>query len=333
LAEAHQRARGFLPAPRGAHSCSFLVHSLRDRSHHVTELIVLGSAAGGGFPQWNCACRQCAAARAGDARFEPRSEDSLALLSAAGGFLLNATASVARQLAQVPALWPRHGRQSPLLGVVLTNGDLDHTLGLFVLREWQSLAVYATARVRAALEQNAMLRTLQRFPEQLVWRELELGRAVELRGPQGESTGVELTPWPMDGKPPLHLPDQTHDPEDNVALSLRAERGKGALYASSTASTASLLPHLDATELLLLDGTFWSEDEPREFGAPHGARHMGHVPISGTGGSLELRSSIPQRFFTHINNTNPILDRDSAERRTVEAAGWQLARDGMRFVL
>lgn len=298
------------------------------------ELLVLGSAAGGGFPQWNCGCDQCQGVRRGDARFEARSEDTLALLARGGCFLVNASPSAVTQLARYPSLWPHAPRASPIRGVVLTNGDLDHTLGLFALREWHPLAVYATERVRQGLEQNAMLRTLQRFPGQLVWRRLELECETELVASDGAPTGIRVTPIAAEGKPPLHLlGDLPPHAEDNVSLSVRAPSGARALYASSTGSLTKLCAHFAGAELLLLDGTFWSEEEPLGFGAPAGARAMGHLPMGGPGGSVSLPCPIPKRFFTHINNTNPVLDANSEARAALSRAGWELARDGMSFRL
>jgi len=300
---------------------------------HEFELLVLGSAAGGGFPQWNCGCANCAAVRRGDARFEARSEDSLALTSSEATFLVNASAGISAQLARHRTLWPRARRDSPVKGIVLTNGDLDHTLGLFVLREWQPLVVYATDRVREGVQENSMLRTLLRVPGQLVWRRLELDQELELEGPRGEKSDIRVTPFSVPGKPPLHREPRTFDPEDNVALSVRGPRGRFAIYASATADLEAVAARWNDCELLLLDGTFWSESEPLELGAPHGARAMGHLPMSGPGGSLSASCPVPERWFTHVNNTNPALDGSSAERMLVTAGGWDLARDGQSFLL
>lgn len=297
------------------------------------EVLVLGSAAGGGFPQWNCGCTNCTAVRGGDPRFEARAEDSLALVCDGATFLVNVNAGVGAQLGRHRALWPRARRDSPVKGVVLTNGDLDHTLGLFVLREWQPLVVYATDRVREGVEENSMLRTLMRVPGQLVWRRLELEREIELEGPRGERSDIRLTPFSVPGKPPLHTQRRAFEAEDNVALAVRGSSGRRAIYASATSNLDALAARWNDCELLLLDGTFWSEVEPLELGAPQGARAMGHLPMSGPGGSLSASCPVPERWFTHVNNTNPTLDASSAERLLVTAAGWDLVRDGQRFVL
>jgi len=299
------------------------------------ELCVLGSAAGGGFPQWNCGCDNCRGVRAGDPRFALRTEDSLALWEGERCFLVNASPGVHAQLLRYPEFWPKTSRGSPIEGVILTNGDIDHTLGLFMLREWQPLAVYATARVREGLEQNAMLRTLLRHEGQLVWRELPLDAPVVLCGPTGAPTSIHVEAFAAPGKPPLHLAHRAPHPEDNVGLALRSTGDRRAVYVSSTALLEPVASRLRGADIVLLDGTFWSEEEPRKFGAPLGARAMGHVPIGGPEGSLAGLGALAARnvVYTHVNNTNPVLDAASAERRAVVEAGASIAEDGLRFRL
>lgn len=299
------------------------------------ELCVLGSAAGGAFPQWNCGCDNCRGVRSGSPRFAPRTEDSLALWDGERCFLVNASPGVNAQLARHSEFWPKAPRGSPVEGVILTNGDIDHTLGLFMLREWQPLAVYATARVREGLEQNAMLRTLLRHEGQLVWRELPLDAPVVLSGPTGVPTAIRVEAFAAPGKPPLHLADRGAHPEDNVGVVLRTTRDTRAVYVSSTALLEPIASRLRGADVVLLDGTFWSEDEPRRFGAPLGARAMGHVPMGGPEGSLAALAGLAARkvVYTHVNNTNPVLDADSAERRAVVEAGASIAEDGLRIAL
>jgi pyrroloquinoline quinone biosynthesis protein B len=299
------------------------------------ELCVLGSAAGGAFPQWNCGCDNCRGVRAGDVRFVARSEDSLALWDGERCFLVNASPGVNAQLVRHPEFWPKALRGSPVEGVILTNGDIDHTLGLFTLREWQPLAVYATTRVREGLERNAMLATLLRREGQLVWRELPLDEPVVLCGPTGAPTSMRVEAFAAPGKPPLHLAQRGPHLEDNVGLVLRGTSDRRAVYASSTALLEPIAARLRGADVLLLDGTFWSEDEPRKFGAPLGARAMGHVPIGGPEGSLAGLEALAARnvFYTHVNNTNPVLDAASAERRAVVEAGAAIAEDGLRLTL
>lgn len=296
--------------------------------------LVLGSAAGGGFPQWNCGCSNCIGARQGLPSFRARTQDSLAV-SADGQawWLLNASPDVLRQVQETPALWPRDLRHSPIAGVVLTNGDLDHVLGLLQLRESQPLALYATPRVLSGLSQNAAFGTLQRFEGQLRQRALPLAEELELRGVDGASSGLFVTATAVPGKPPLHLVNRFEpSAEDNVALRLRTESSASLVYASAIADAGAAHAALEGCDTLLLDGTFWSEDELPELGVRMGpARSMAHQPIGGAFGSLEaLRSlDVRRRIYTHLNNTNPVLDEASGERRAVEAAGWEVAVDGL----
>jgi pyrroloquinoline quinone biosynthesis protein B len=302
---------------------------------------ILGSAAGGGFPQWNCGCENCQKARRGLAK--PRTQDSVALgaLGAASGdwVLLNASPDILTQIQRAPALTPRGPRRSPIRGVVLTNGDLDHCLGLFSLREWQPLVLYATESVRRGLAlENAMFRTLERFPGQVSWVTLELGRAVRLRAPDGEDLGVEIIARPSPGKLPVHLAFHGRpSPEDNIGIWVRdLSTGRTLAYVPGAASLDGLAPHLDEADCVLFDGTFWSSDELVALGLSQArAEDMAHMPVGGLGGSLEKLAALraPRRIYTHINNSNPLLIEGSAERREVAAAGWQVAEDGMEIEL
>jgi pyrroloquinoline quinone biosynthesis protein B len=303
------------------------------------RVLVLGSAAGGGFPQWNCGCRNCVAVRQGKPGWRARTQDSLAV-SADGDnwWLLNASPDVLTQIQATPELWPRQLRHSPIAGVVLTNGDLDHVLGLLLLRESQPLSVYATARVLEGLHQNVALRTLQRFPGHVRFRPLELSQPVELADADERGSGIEVLPFPLPGKPPLHLM-QAFAPsaEDNLGLSV-SERGPASpslVYASAAASLDDLSPFQRA-DALFIDGTFWSEQELPALGVPTGpARTMAHLPISGDEGSLRrlAPTSARHRFYTHVNNTNPVLDEASSEHSALLQAGWQVASDGLRLSL
>lgn len=300
--------------------------------------IVLGSSAGGGFPQWNCGCPNCVAVRRGHPGYLARTQDSLALTASTnpvnGRFaLVNASPDILVQIQKTPALWPRAPRHSPIEAIVLTNGDMDHVLGLFSLRESYAFALYATASVRRGLEQSAFIRTLRRFEGQLVIRELALGHRVDLAGPTGKPLGLTVVASPMSGKLPVHFVGHAKgSPEDNVALSFTDASGRSLLYAAAGASADV---DLEGHEVVLFDGTFYREDELVGLGLSTSyARDMAHVPIQGEAGSLALLSKIAaRRIYTHINNTNPILAPDSPERRAVEEAGWEIAWDGMEIVL
>jgi pyrroloquinoline quinone biosynthesis protein B len=303
---------------------------------------VLGSAAGGGCPQWNCACRNCRGARDGSVRIEPRTQECVAV-SADGEawFLLNASPEVRAQIESFPPLHARRLRESPIQGVLLTNGDLDHTLGLLCLRESQPLVVYATETVRRGfVESNVLYRTLQRFPGQVSWRTLRAGAEVELRRDGGDPSGLSVEAFAVPGKLPVHLEGLgvDSDARDNVGLRIRERGSRRALvYLSGVARmTPDVLSAAERADCLFFDGTFWSEDELRELGASEKrASDMAHLPIGGPGGSLAALGGVgaARRMYIHLNNTNPVLREDSPERAAVERAGWEIARDGMEMVL
>jgi pyrroloquinoline quinone biosynthesis protein B len=286
------------------------------------KLRVLGSAAGGGFPQWNCACANCRAARAGDARVERRTQDSVAASGDGDGWiLLNASPDVRAQIEATQALTPQHGRGTPIRAIVLTNGDVDHVLGLFCLRESTPLVVWATEAVEAGLRANALWRTLERFPDHVVVRRLELGGEHEV------GAGLVAIARPIAGTVPLHLAGRaTPSACDNVGIWLRCGASTAA-YVPGARSLDGLAP----ADVLLFDGTFFESDELVRLGlGTRRAEDMGHVPIAA---SLALRGGFARRIYTHVNNTNPILRDDSEERARVVAAGWELARDGMELEL
>jgi pyrroloquinoline quinone biosynthesis protein B len=290
---------------------------------------VLGSAAGGGFPQWNCACGNCALVRAGDARVQARTQDSIAFTADGNAWnLVNASPDIRAQIEATPALHPRGPRHTPIRSILLTNGDLDHVLGLFSLRESTPLVVWATDAVRAGLEErNALMRTLHRFPEQLTWRRLELGRAVAL----GDGTTVEARA--VAGKAPVHLTGLVpSSPEDNVALWIR--HGESLVVYAAACASLELAESFGDADVLFLDGTFWSSDELVAAGLSRArAEDMAHLPIGGSAGSLArlAQSRARRKIFTHVNNSNPILVEGSPEHRAVREAGWEVAFDGMEI--
>jgi pyrroloquinoline quinone biosynthesis protein B len=293
---------------------------------------VLGSAAGGGLPQWNCGCRNCVRARAGDPAVPPRAQPSLAV-SADGvrWSLANATPDVREQLARTPALHPRPGtRDVPLDTIVLTNADLDHAMGLLVLRESLPYRIVTTAWVRRALLQhNAVFRLLEP-----AWQVARLDEPFLLD--RGDALEARLFPVP--GKVPGWLGDlEKNGPEATVGLRLTDRRsGRRLVYAPGIQRLdEGTLAELVAADLRFVDGTFHTEHEllGARPGAP-GATAMGHVPVAGAGGSLSLLSGLPGRtFYIHLNNTNPLLDAGSKEREAVGWAGVGVAEDGMELEL
>lgn len=302
---------------------------------------VLGAAAGGGFPQWNCGCRNCRDARAGAPDTIPLTQECVAI-SADGArwFLLNASPEIRSQIESYVPLHPRGPRHSPIAAVVLTNGDLDHTLGLLSLRESHPLVVYATEHVRKGFtEGNVLYRTLMRFPGQVTWKTLILERELALEYADGEPSGLSVEAIPAPGKLPVHLEElAAPGPGNNVGLLIRERAARSCLaYFSATGGISRAVQQaLDGADCVFFDGTFWSSDELIELGlGTKRAEDMAHLPVGGAGGSLERLSSLraPRRIYIHINNTNPLLRSGSPERMRAEAGGWEIARDGMELTL
>jgi pyrroloquinoline quinone biosynthesis protein B len=302
---------------------------------------VLGSAAGGGFPQWNCGCPNCRGVRLGTLAAQPRTQESVAI-SADGEswFLLNASPEIRTHIESFAPLAPRAPRDTPIAGLLLTNGDLDHCLGLLALRESQPLTVYATEQVwRGFTEGNVLYRTLERFPGQVRWQRLRPGESCELLAASDRPSGLVAEAIAVPGQPPLHLRSRSAPSvEDNVGFGVR-ELATGATcgYFSGVAGpTRALEAALASADCLFLDGTFWSSDELIALGlSDRRAEDMAHWPIGGAGGSLKSLAGKgkgrSRKIFIHINNTNPILREDSPERAALSAAGWEVAYDGLEL--
>src|SRR5262245_2873205 len=296
---------------------------------------VLGAAAGGGFPQWNCGCPNCVSVRETRSGVRGRSQECVAV-SADGRawLLLNASPEIRAQIESHTPLHPRAPRHSPIAAILLTNGDLDHCLGLLSLRESHPLVVYATDALRRGFtEGNVLYRTLERFPGQVTWRRLEPGQEEKI----GELL-VEAVPVP--GKPPVHL-EASAEPaaEDNVGFRIRepATGQRLAYFSGVGALTPAVRDALANADCVFLDGTFWASDELPALGlGTKRAEAMAHLPVGGPEGSLSALADLRgprRRIYIHINNTNPMLREDSAERAAVSAAGWEVAEDGMEIAL
>ncbi len=308
------------------------------------EILVLGAAAGGGFPQWNSNSSNCRRARAGDPQVPARSQSSIAISrDGTEWFLLNASPDLRQQIFDNPALHPRDGlRHSPIAGVVLTNGDVDHVTGLLTLRERYPLAVYATSRIQSVLQDNPIFGVLN--PEFVERRELTLGQDLELRNPDGDASGLVVEAFPVPGKVALYLEDESAGEnfgtveEDTIGLRV-SEPDSGAyfLYVPACAALSDdLAARINGAPLLFFDGTLWRDDEMVSQGAgTKTGQRMGHISMSGPDGAMALLDDfdIGRRVFIHINNTNPVLAADSPERQDVEAAGWEVAWDGMELSL
>jgi pyrroloquinoline quinone biosynthesis protein B len=292
--------------------------------------VVLGSAAGGGFPQWNCRCPVCRLAWEGDSRVRARSQASLAA-SADGDrwVLLNASPDLRAQLAATPQLQPHGGvRGSPIDAVVLTGTEVDQIAGLLHLRERHPFTVYATEATLAILADNTIFGVLA---DDVVKRE-----AVVLDRPFSVA-GMEIELFAAPGKVPLYLeqgePQTAELSQTNVGVDLRAQ-GKRLVFVPGAADvTPALRARLENADVAMFDGTLFTDDEMIRNGSGlKTGRRMGHMPIDGEDGSLQALSGLSaRRYYIHINNTNPILIDGSPERRKVEAAGFTVAEDGMEI--
>ena len=300
------------------------------------QIVLLGTAAGGGFPQWNCWCPSCRVARSDPRRAAPRTQSSAAV-SADGRrwFLLNASPDVREQLARLPIAAPDGPRHAPVAGVVATDAELDHTLGIVLLREGRRLRLYLTCAVRQVLERDSSILPVTRaFADVEVIELPPVGGPVPLTYDDGSPSGLTVETFPVPAGPPRFAREEL--PGHTVGLVLRdaATAGSCAFVPGCGGLDDTLLARLDSVTLALFDGTFWTDDELIRLGiGDRTARQMDHVPISGPRGSLERlgRLRTPQRVYTHINNTNPILLEDSAERTQVEQNGLVVGMDRMRF--
>lgn len=298
---------------------------------HVT---LLGTAAGGGFPQWNCACAGCRTARHDPAAALPRTQSSAAV-SADGRhwFLLNASPDVPAQLALLPPEPPAGPRRLPIEGVILTDAELDHTLGLLLLREGGSVPIHATGAVRSTLEQDSRILPVLRAFADLPLTTLEEGVPAPLRHRGGEASGLTVEAFAVPGHAPRFA--TRNDPGHTVGLLVRGEDHACAYVPGCAALDPALVSRLTGLDLVLFDGTFWSDGELSAVtGGSRSAREMGHLPISGPGGSLEILPRLGGPVvYVHLNNTNPVLLEGSPERAAVVAAGLAVGADGMTFTL
>lgn len=302
---------------------------------------VLGSAAGGGFPQWNCNCRNCADVRRGVDGLEPRTQSSLAVsVDGRSWTLLNASPDLRQQIAAIPALNPRHEdavRGSPIKAVVLTNADVDHVAGLLSLREGQSFTVYADPRVLSAVAANPIFGVLASCVERVAIRHASMFE------PAG-CPGLCIEAFAVPGKVALYLEDERANPDfgsaagDVIGLKLIDLRsGRFACYVPGCATVDdALIRRMSGAAAILFDGTLYTDDEMIRQGlSQKTGRRMGHISMLGPDGSVAVLAGIDsgRRIFTHINNSNPALRQGSPERAWVEAAGWEIACDGMEVSL
>ena len=299
------------------------------------QAIVLGAAAGGGFPQWNSAAPGCRRARSGDPAAKARTQASLAVSADGRSWvLLNAAPDLRQQILATPELHATHGlRGSPIAGVVLTGGDVDAIAGLLVLREGHRFGVFAAAPVLDVLEANPIFEVLA--------RDLVQRRAVALDHPVPLPGGLTLTLFAVPGKVPLYLERPGEAPpviEDGTTVGAAIADGRHTLFfiPGCAAFTPALADRLRGADLVLFDGTLWQDDEMIRLGVgAKTGRRMGHMSLTGAGGTFAAFAplGVARKILIHINNTNPVLLDDSQERAEAAALSWQVAEDGMRITL
>jgi pyrroloquinoline quinone biosynthesis protein B len=303
---------------------------------------LLGTAAGGGFPQWNCDCPNCRAARLGDPRASTRFQACVAIGDDDGErwFLVGASPDIRAQLEMLPRPSGGRPRGSVVEGILLGAADLDQVLGLFALREGDPIRVFATPPVRLALAEGLNFEGVLGEYCGVEWPPLPVDRPGELTWRVGRPSGITCQAFAVPGKPPRYRERvSTPDPLDAVGFRFLDERTGGRLIVAPGLAGLddALVARLSDCDVLLLDGTFWSEHELAEVRgeASPPASAMGHLPVGGSGGSLDrlAKLAVPRKIYLHINNTNPILLDDSPERGQVEAAGFEVGRDGMEFSL
>jgi pyrroloquinoline quinone biosynthesis protein B len=311
----------------------------------MLHILVLGSAAGGGFPQWNCNDAVTQRARAGDPQVLPRTQSSLAA-SADGQrwVLLNASPDLRQQINERDALQPGASdpkRASPIRAVVLTNGDVDHVAGLLTLRESQPFAVYAHRRVLQLLAENSIFNVLN--PEFVERREMPLDLPFALAGRSGADLGLEVVAFAVPGKVPLWregatAPDLGTRTGDTLGLEIRATQGAQRFFyiPGCAALPDDLRARLRDAPLVFFDGTLWRDDEMIAAGTGRKTgQRMGHMSCSGADGAMAAFEDlgVARKVFIHINNSNPLLVGDSGERAQATERGWETAYDGMEIRL
>jgi pyrroloquinoline quinone biosynthesis protein B len=302
---------------------------------------ILGSAAGGGFPQWNCSCIQCSGVRSGSLRARARTQTQAAVTpDGSHWFLLNASPDLRQQIVSCPELAPSPGsRNSPIHAVVLTSADVDAVMGLLHLREFQPLQIFSTIAVRRILtEENALFRVLKRSNPPVRWESLPLDRLVPLlpASPAEKKPGLFCKALSLGGDFPDYISDSLRNglsSEEAVVGITLVSKEKKLFFAPNLPGTGDHWQrNIEESDLAMVDGTFWRDDELSAIQkGTKTARQMGHLPLWGERGLLRIpfRPMKTKRVLIHVNNTNPILNEDSREARFVRDAGWEIAYDGM----
>jgi pyrroloquinoline quinone biosynthesis protein B len=287
--------------------------------------------------------------RAGTFRGKARTQTQIAIThDGHSWFLLGASPDLRTQIEATPELHPQAPsrgeapRQSPIAGAVLCNADIDHVLGLLLLRELQPLRIHATPSIRRILsEDNSMFAMLERIAHQASWTDFTPGEPFSLLDPAGKDSGLSCRALSLGTHFPAYVSAQRQAPlkpqESSLGLLIDSPTGKRLAFMPAVPQiNDALLRELDSADLLLFDGTFWSDDELiRTQGSGNTAQQMGHVPVSSPDGGLHKLAGLrhPRKIYLHINNTNPMLDEAGAEYRQVREAGWEIAEDGWQFDL
>jgi pyrroloquinoline quinone biosynthesis protein B len=313
-------------------------------------ITLLGTAAGGGFPQWNCACRQCAGVRHGTVRATPRTQSSIFVQADAGGpgLLVNASPDILTQIQRQPVLWPGAGnrpearrgaaRDTPIAAVLLCDGQVDHVTGLLMLRErGVPLPLWCTDPVAEDLTRGFPLFNVLGHYCGIDRHAIALdGASFDIPG----LDGLRIRALPLDSKAAPYSPHREQSvPGDNIGLVFTDTRSqRSAFYAPGLGEISpAVFDAMGSADVVMVDGTFWTDDEMPALGiSTKTARSIGHLPQSGAGGMVEWLNRLPmatRKVLLHINNTNPILDEDSAQRAELAAHGITVGADGLGFTL
>lgn len=293
--------------------------------------LILGAAAGGGLPQWNCGCEICNLARAGE--ITPQTQSSIAITADNEAWaIINASPDIREQMRSAAQLHPTDLRKSPVTSVLLTNGDIDHVAGLLTLREQQTFTLYATGEIHDVISANPVFDALN---PQFVTRE-----TVSLNKPFDLVPGVTATLFSVPGKVPLYLEgdhvETELEGEQTVGVHLQSQDTSAYYIPGCAAMKADLKSRLQGADAVFFDGTLWKDDEMIQAGLSQktGGR-MGHMSMSGPDGSMTAFEDIDvgQKIYVHMNNTNPIFRASGPERKIVQQNGWVIAQDGMEIDL
>jgi len=303
------------------------------------KIRVLGAAAGGGFPQWNCNCPNCDGLRKGKIPAKARTQSSIVVSADEQSWVLfNASPDILTQLKSFPALQPARAiRDTAIVAIVLFDSQIDHTTGLLMLREGKPLRIYCTEMVREDLTTGNPLFNILGHYCGVEWRPIRTGKGSTFSIPEAE--GLEFVPVPLKSKAPPYSPHRNDPHEgDNIGMQIvDAKTGRSLFYAPGLGEIeAHLSGFLENSDCLLVDGTCWSDDELVRLGiSKKRSRDMGHLPQSGEGGMMAVMQKLskPRKILIHINNTNPILNEDSPERAELVRRGIEVAYDGMEITL